>query len=859
MAKLTPMLAQYFEIKEKHKDTVLFFHLGDFYEMFGNDAVEVSRLLDLTLTARGKGTENEIPMCGIPVHASSQYLSKLTKHGKRVAICDQVSAPDARLPDGQGKGIVKREVTRIITPGTTFDDAVLESKQANFLCAVAREGQQIGLAALDVTTGKFLASECADMDALLHEFARLRPTEILVQGLSDEEVEACKRFAFVNVFAVPSWEKPKTIIEKQFGVLGGEGLGLPEGPVMSAVANALYYVQETQKSSLGHIQGITRQQPDGYVLLDESTIRNLELFASQHTGLEQGSFVQAIDMTVTSMGGRLLREWVSRPLAEAAAIEARLSAVDSFYNDGVLRDTVREHLSSMCDVERLVGKVGTMRVNPRDLYNLRLALELVPVLKGPLKAVRDASPRMKDLYGALDAHEDLVADIAKTVNDDPPVLMQEGGFIRQGVSKELDELRELSSTGKEWISKMQEDERKATGINSLKVKYNSVFGYYIEISKANLASVPQHYIRKQTLVNAERYITPELKEYEEKVLGAQEKIIRIEYELFEELRRRAFAHAAALQQTARTLAELDVLTSFAQLAAARRYSRPAVSSEPLLSITDGRHPVIETMIDKPYVPNSVYMDDDMRFMLLTGPNMSGKSSFLRQTALIVLMAQMGSYVPASRMEWSVVDRIFTRVGASDQMAAGRSTFMVEMQEAAYILNNATENSLIVFDELGRGTSTYDGLSLAWAMTEHVHDVIKAKTLFATHYHELIEIVERLPAAANYSVAVAEQDGRVIFLHHVQEGGINRSYGIDVAKLAGLPHGVLLRAKDILVKLEQHAWEQKQQTKQGTLPLMPVAKQTEHPVVAKLRAIDPNALTPMQALQLLQEYKNEADE
>lgn len=852
MAKLTPMLAQYFEIKEKHKDAVLFFHLGDFYEMFGDDAVEVSRLLDLTLTARGKGTENEMPMCGIPVHAAPQYLSKLTKSGKRVAICDQVTAPD-------GKGIVKREVTRIITPGTTFDETVLEGKQANFLCAVVKEDGKIGLAAIDVTTGKFLVTECVDIDAVLHELARLRPTEILVQGLDEAGVEACKRYAFVNQFAVPSWEKPQTVIEKQFGVIGGEGFGLSDGPVLSAAANALYYVQDTQKSSLGHIQGISRYQNEEYVLLDESTIRNLELFASQHTGLEQGSFVQAIDMTVTSMGGRLLREWVSRPLADMAAIEARLSSVDSFYNDAVLRDTVRERLSAMCDVERLVGKVGTMRENPRDLYNLRLALELTPALRESLKLVAASSPSIQELYNTLDTHEELVVDIKQTINDDPPVLMQEGGFIRPGVSKDLDELRELSSSGKEWINKMQEDERKSTGINSLKVKYNSVFGYYIEISKANLAAVPAHYIRKQTLVNAERYITPELKEYEEKVLGAQEKIIRIEYELFEALRQRAFKHVAALQKTARTLAELDVLTSLAQLAAVRRYCRPCISSKPLLSIVDGRHPVIETMIDKPYVPNSVYMDDEMRFMLLTGPNMSGKSSFLRQTALIVLMAQIGSYVPAARMEWSVVDRIFTRVGASDQMAAGRSTFMVEMQEAAYILNNATEKSLIVLDELGRGTSTYDGLSLAWAMTEHVHDVIKAKTLFATHYHELIEIVDRLAAAENYSVSVAEQDGSVIFLHTVQKGGINRSYGIDVAKLAGLPHGVLLRAKDILVKLEQHAWEQKQQTKQGTLPLMPVAKQTEHPVVAKLRGIDPNNLTPLQALQILQEYKNEVEE
>ncbi len=836
------MLAQYFEIKDKHKDAVLFFHLGDFYEMFGDDAVETSRLLDLTLTARGKGTDHEIPMCGIPVHAAPQYLSKLTKAGKRVAICDQVTSPD-------GKGIVKREVTRIITPGTTFDETVLDGKTASILCAVVKGEAGFGLAAVDVTTGQFSVTECANLDALADECARLQPSEIIVQGLSDAEIAVCRRFAFVNIFAVASWEKPLTILEKQFGILGGQGFGLSEGPMMSAAANALAYLQETQKSSLGHIRAITRYRADGHVLLDESTIRNLELF---------DSFVPAIDMTVTSMGGRLLRSWVARPLAEASKIEDRLSAVDMFVDDSVVRDTVREGLAAMCDVERLVGKVGTMRENPRDLYNLRLALELLPQLKTDIHPLAKTSAFIQTLFNQLDEHQALIDDIKTTVNDDPPVLMQEGGFVRAGVSEELDELRGLSSTGKEWISQLQEDERKKTGISSLKVKYNSVFGYYIEVSKANLAAVPANYVRKQTLVNAERYITPELKEYEEKVLGAQEKIIRIEYELFEALRQRAFASVQTLQTTAQALAQLDVVTSLAQLAVSRRYVRPKSVEGSALSITDGRHPVIETLIEKNYVPNSLYMDNGKRFLLLTGPNMSGKSSFLRQTALIVLMAQIGSYVPASKMEWSVVDRIFTRVGASDQMAEGRSTFMVEMQEAAYILNNATERSLIIFDELGRGTSTYDGLSLAWAMTEHVHDVIKAKTLFATHYHELIEIVDRLPAAANYSVAVAEQDGHVIFLHTVQEGGINRSYGIDVAKLAGLPHGVLLRAKDILAKLEQHAWEQKQNTKQATLPMMPVAKAAEHPVVGKLRSIDPNNLTPLQALQLLNDIKKDVE-
>lgn len=847
------MLAQYFEIKDKHKDAVLFFHLGDFYEMFGDDAVEVSRLLDLTLTARNKGTENEVPMCGIPVHAAAQYLSKLTKHGKRIAICDQVTAPD-------GKGLVKREVTRIITPGTTFDEAVLNSKQANFLCAVVGWAEEFGLAAVDVTTGQFLVMECVNIEALVNELARLRPSEILVQDVEDAALERCKAFGFVNPFAAPGWKKPETILQEQFGVQGAESFGIATDEVlMQAAANALSYLQETQKSSLGHIKGIQFYKGNGLVVLDESTIRNLELFVSQHTGQEDGSLAKAIDMTVTAMGGRLLRQWIARPLAQKTTIFGRLLAVGALVEETVAREEIRELMSAMCDVERLVGKVGTMRVNPRDLYNLRLALELVPQIAHKVKGLSEPSTDLVRLLESLDDHKVLVKDIAATVNDDPPVLMQEGGYIREGVSKELDELRLLSSSGKEWINKLQEDERKRTGINSLKVKYNSVFGYYIEVSKANLSSVPENYIRKQTLVNAERFITPELKEYEEKVLGAQEKMIRLESELFQALRERAFSHVQALQQTARALAEIDVLAALAELAVRRRYVKPELVDGQVLEITDGRHPVIETALDRPYVPNSLAMGPEQRFILLTGPNMSGKSSFLRQTALIVLLAQIGSFVPAKSMRWSVVDKIFTRIGASDHMAAGRSTFMVEMQEAAYILNNATEQSLIILDELGRGTSTYDGLSLAWAMTEHIHDVVKAKTLFATHYHELIEIVERLPAAANFSVAVAEEDGKVVFLHHVQEGGINRSYGIDVAKIAGLPHGVLLRAKDILAKLEQHAWEQKQQTKQASLPLMPVAKQTEHPVIAKLRSVDPNTLTPLQALQLLQEYKNEVEE
>ncbi len=846
------MLEQYFSIKEQHKNAVVFFHLGDFYEMFGPDAVDVSRLLDLTLTARQKGTENEVPMCGIPVHAAAPYIAKLTKAGKRVAICDQMSEPD-------GKGIVQRAVTRVITPGTTFDESVLDGKSSNFLCAIVGREAKFSLAVVDVTTGRFQVGSFDNFEAALDELHRLQPSEILADGIEENQMASLSALAFASPFTVPAWQNPQELLAKHFQTVGMEGYGLADDAgLQCAAANVLVYLQETQRSTLGHVRTIEILRHDSHMMLDESTIRNLELFAVQQTGDANGSLFSVIDRTCTAMGGRLLRWQLTHPAVAAEEIEARLQAVEAFFSNQNLRGDIREHLSSMCDLERLVGKVGTMRANPRDLFNLKETLSRLPELKGLLLKQGKGSARLIELAALVSEHADVCKDISTTINDDPPVLTQDGGYIRSGVNAELDELRSLSSSGKEWISALQETERERTGINSLKIKYNSVFGYYIEISKANLASVPENYIRKQTLVNAERYITPELKEYEEKVLGAQDKIVRLEQTILIGLRERVFAHVQGLQTTARALASIDVLSALAELAIERRYARPTIAKDGVLSIKQGRHPVIETLIEQAYVPNDVILDAQNHFVLLTGPNMAGKSSYLRMTALLVLLAQIGSFVPAKEMTWSVVDRLFTRVGASDNLARGRSTFMVEMQEAAYILHNATERSLVILDELGRGTSTYDGLSLAWAMTEHLHDVVKAKTLFATHYHELIEIVERLPRGENFSVAVAEDQGRVVFLHQVLKGGINRSYGIDVAKLAGLPHSIVMRAKDILAKLEQHAWEQKRQTRQGTLPLMPVEK-GDHAVVKKMRQIDPNLLTPMQALQMLQEFKNEVEE
>jgi len=845
-------MQQYHDFKDQHKDAVLFFQLGDFYEMFGEDAVEVSRWLDITLTSRNKGKENELAMCGVPLKAATGYIAKLTEMGKKVVIVDQVSKPD-------GKGVVEREVAKIVTPGTTFDEELLTQKESNFLCAVEIGKEEYALGVVDVTTGLFQVASFTSPQQLLDEIHRINPSEILLKDTEHALMQPVKEHSFLARFGLPSWQDPKTIIQDHFKTLGLDSFGIEEKPLVQAVvANLLSYLQETQRSQLGHIRTIEEYQAGDWMLLDEATMRNLELFANQQTGDIEGSLIGVIDETVTSMGGRLLRWWLAHPLINQEKIIQRHDIVGLFVQNKDLLQTVQESLIKMCDLERLVGKVGTMRVNPRDLSNLKESLLLLPQIRQEIEKHCKDLPLLKTIHSQIDEEKDLISLIDKTLKEEPPVLMQDGGYIKDGFHAELDELRTLSTSGKDWISNLQEAEKKRTGIASLKIKFNKVFGYYIEVSKANTDLVPENYIRKQTLVNAERYITPELKEYEEKVLGAQDKIVLLEEELFQQLKVSVYEYVDSLQKTARALAKLDVLVSFAYLANKQNYHRPEVSQQSELVIKDGRHPVIEALQKEPYIPNDLEIHDAESVHLLTGPNMSGKSSFLRQNALIVLLAQIGSFVPVKEMSWSIVDRIFTRVGASDNLARGRSTFMVEMQEAGYILNNASSESLIILDELGRGTSTYDGLSLAWAITEYLHDVLKAKTLFATHYHELIEIADDLPRAQNYSVTVAEDGDSIVFLHKVKQGGIDQSYGIEVAKLAGLPNPLIMRAKDILAKLEQHAWEKDSASRQPSLPLMPVSKPTEHAVVQKLKEIDPHKVTPMQALQLLDELKNEID-
>ncbi|HDQ23113.1 MAG TPA: DNA mismatch repair protein MutS [Candidatus Uhrbacteria bacterium] len=810
MAELTPMLKQYREIKDKHHDCILFFRLGDFYEMFGPDALEASKILNITLTARGKGTPNEVPMCGIPYHAADGYIAKLTKAGKKVAICEQTSDPN--LP-----GIVERQVIRIITPGTTLDSNILENKQNNFLVSIFNKDNKWGMAFVDLTTGEFRLTELNKLDDLLNELNRILPSEIIITPDLNENLNLktnLEQISKLNLF-YPSLFKPaiETLLE-HFKVKSLQSFGIEKYLLgIEAGGNLLNYLKDTQKTNLEHINKISLYNLSDYMILDEATIRNLELLYTYQFFEEKGSLISILDQTTTSMGGRLLRNWLLHPLINLEKIQQRLDVVEEFYNNLDLRENLKKELKNIADIERLIGRLGCNRANARDLLNLKNSLQQIPKIKKLLKKsitseqVRNDSERidsklLKQCHKNLAEHKEIVDLIQKAIADDPPLLITEGGMIADGYNGELDELRKISQSGKDWLKDLQTREIQKTGISSLKVKFNKIFGYYIEVSNSNLNQVPADYTRKQTLVNAERFVTPELKEYEQKVLGAEEKIIELEQKLFWEIRDEVVKHFEAIQQTAQIIAQIDVLLNFAYIALLNHYNKPELNDNGIIKIKNGRHPVIEKIQSESYVPNDgLFNHDSHQLILLTGPNMAGKSSYLRQTALIILLAQSGSFVPAQSAKIGLTDRIFTRVGASDNLIRGQSTFMVEMQEAANILNNATHKSFIVLDELGRGTSTYDGVSIAWAIVEYIYKNIKAKTLFATHYHELIDLVRKLDKAKNYCVTVKETDTGVIFLRKVIPGGIDRSYGIEVAKLAGLPKPLIDRAYQILEELE----------------------------------------------------------
>jgi DNA mismatch repair protein MutS len=798
MPEATPMLKQYRSIKDQHKDCILFFRLGDFYEMFGPDALEASKILNITLTARGKGTPNEVPMCGIPYHAADGYIAKLTRAGKKVAICEQMTDP--ALP-----GIVERDVIRIITPGTTLDNNILDNKRNNYLVSLVNKDNIWGVAFVDLTTGEFKLAEIRKLDDLINELNRILPSEIIITPDLNENLQLVtklKNLSSLNIFYPAIFNPASETVLEHFKAKNFQSFGIEKALIgIEAAGNLINYLKDTQKTSLEHINKISLYNISDHMILDEATIRNLELLYTYQQFEQKGSLISILDQTQTGMGGRLLRNWLLHPLIKADKIQARLDAVAEFYNNLDLRENLKTELKNMSDIERLIGRLGCKRANARDLVNLKNSLQQLPQIKALIKNCE--SKLLKDSYKYLDEHKELVELIQKSISEDPPLIITDGGMIADGYNAELDELRGISTTGKDWLMDLQTREIQRSGISSLKVKFNKIFGYYIEVSNSNLAQVPTDYTRKQTLVNAERFVTPELKEYERKVLGAQEKIIEIEQRLFWEIRDQVAKHFEAIQATAQILGQLDVLLNFSQVALLNNYCAPEINDGGEITIKNGRHPVIEKMlIEESYVPNDgLFNHEDHQLILLTGPNMSGKSSYLRQTALIILLAQIGCFVPAESAKIGIVDRIFTRVGASDNLIRGQSTFMVEMQEAANILNNATSKSFIVLDELGRGTSTYDGVSIAWAIVEYIYKNIKAKTLFATHYHELIDLVAKLDKAKNYCVTVKETDTGVIFLRKVMPGGIDRSYGIEVAKLAGLPKALTDRAYEILAELE----------------------------------------------------------
>jgi len=872
----TPLMRQYAAIKKEHPSALLFFRLGDFYELFFDDAILASRELQITLTSRNKEKGVAVPMCGVPFHAAEGYIAKLIRKGFKVAICDQMEDP--RL----AKKLVRREVTRVVTPGTAADSS-LSSEENNFLAALAQSGDRVGFAALDLSTGEFRATEFRGEGAagrIQEELQHIRPKELLYACSAPLfEMEASSRtgargqpsgsttcsetplddWIFAPDHAIP-------LLENHFGVLSLEGFGLAGKPAAAAAAGAiLHYVRSTQRGNLDHVDRIGFYERQNCLVLDAVTVRNLELIEPLFAGMDEGmTLFRSIDATVTPMGKRLLRSWMLRPAIEAAEINARLDAVEAQVNNLVAREELRRALDGILDLERLLSRVTLETANPRDVLALAASLAKIPGLRSAL--AKFATERLQSLHTGVDELRDLRERIDKTIVHEPPLSLSDGGVIQSAVDRELDELRDLSRNSKQYLAQIEQRERVRTGIGSLKVKFNSIFGYYLEVSKPNLHLVPQDYERKQTLVNAERFTTPELKEYESKILDAQEKIVEIERRLFAELRSAIAAEARRIRQTALALAEVDVLAALAHIAALRNYSRPKFDESSDLEIIGGRHPVIETqeMGGDRFVPNDLYLNSTTHTVLvLTGPNMGGKSTYLRQAALIVILAQMGSFVPAASARLGVVDRVFTRIGASDNLARGRSTFMVEMTETAAILHTATARSLILLDEVGRGTATYDGLAIAWAAVEYIHAHTRAKTLFATHYFELTELAERLSGVKNYHVSVKETGNGIVFLRKVQPGAADRSYGIEVAKLAGLPNEVIDRAREVLAEHESAEQRVTDQLASDELRPRPAAQLTiftplSQPVLEKLREVDLNRLTPLEALNLLAELKKQIE-
>ncbi len=860
MAKLTPMMQQYVTLKEEYADSILMFRLGDFYEMFFEDAKTASRELELVLTGRDCGMEERAPMCGIPHHAVDGYIARLIEKGYKVAICDQLEDPSA------AKGIVKRGVTRVVTPGTVVENSMLTETENNYILSLYLRGEGAGLCYADVSTGEFCVLECADGAQLINELIRINPKEIISPDSAMKEVLKLQknqqlRQAFVNPYFDWAYDEAAArealtdhFKVKSLSAYGCEGLSM----ALCAAGGLLQYLRDTQKNSLLHISRIVTVQESEYMALDTTTIRNLELTQTIMSGKKRGSLLWLLDRTRTAPGARLLKKFVLQPLKDAERINARLCAVAEITADIYLKNALNEHLRGVYDLERIMAKISYGTINARDCLSLRDSLCALPKIRALLSGV--SAPLLKGIHADIDELEDVCALLAAAINEEPPISITEGGIIKPGYNGEIDELITASMNGRQWLAELQNREREATGIKNLKISYNKVFGYFIEVTKSYLSQVPYRYFRKQTLANCERFITDELKEMEEKILGAEEKKNRLEYETFIDIRDKLAQSIGRIQKSAGAVALLDVLAAFAQVALENGYVRPSVSDDGVMELQGSRHPVVEKMLGEGFVPNDVLLDMAQNNMLvITGPNMAGKSTYMRQTGLIVLMAHIGCFVPCAAARICLVDRLFTRVGASDDLAAGQSTFMVEMNELANILNNATEKSLLILDEIGRGTSTIDGLSIAWASVEYIIKSVRAKTLFATHFHELVELENMYPQIHNCSVAVKEIGQEIIFLHKLVDGGTDRSFGIEVAKLAGLPKEVIKSSRKQLLRLQQHEFSLAEKA-------VPAEKKALPAGVRALLKTNVDELSPIEALNLVynlkaelaEEYANEQD-
>ena len=877
MAELTPMMKQYMETKSQYQDCILFYRLGDFYEMFFDDALTASRELEITLTGKNCGQEERAPMCGVPYHAVEGYLNKLVSRGYKVAICEQTEDPK------QAKGIVKREVVRIVTPGTNVDAQALDETKNNYIMCIVYIADRYGISVADISTGEYLVTELPDSARLMDEISRFVPAEIICNEafyMSGMDLDGLKDRLGITIYSLESWYFDDSLCREKllehFHVSGFGGLGLEDYDCGIISAGALLqYLLETQKNSLSNLTHITPYVTGKYMLLDSATRRNLELCETLREKQKRGSLLWVLDKTKTAMGARMLRKCVEQPLIDKKEIVLRLDAVEELKNQAISREEIREYLSPVYDLERLLTKITYGTANPRDLIAFKTSLEMLPPIRYLLEKMQ--SDLLKEIYKDMDSLEDLCSLLKSAIRDEPPIAMKEGNIIRDGYNEEVDKLRRAKSDGKDWLAKLENEEREKTGIKNLKIKYNKVFGYYLEVTNSYKSMVPDYYTRKQTLANAERYITPELKELEDMILGAEDKLYALEYELYCGVRDQIASQVDRIQRTAKAVAWLDTFTSLALVAERNGYVRPNINEKGVIDIKDGRHPVVERMIPNgTFISNDTYLDDKKhRISVITGPNMAGKSTYMRQAALIALMAQIGSFVPAAKANIGLSDRIFTRVGASDDLASGQSTFMVEMTEVANILRNATSRSLLILDEIGRGTSTFDGLSIAWAVIEYISDsrLLGAKTLFATHYHELTELEGKISNVNNYCIAVKEKGDDIVFLRKIVKGGADKSYGIQVAKLAGVPDLVIERAKEIVEELsneditakvseiasKERAAKKKPKTRKydevdiAQMSLFDTVKDDD--VLEELKNIDVGNMTPIDALNTIYRLQN----